>query len=520
MAANYNLGNLAAALSMTGGNPAILDEVKRQEAAQAPAPAPVAPEPEVAPVVQQPTPTPVEEVSFSEDEAAPVEGQDVEDRDFDPTVGQKSLKAEQTGAQNRALDLATEKGEIQATGADRGADELERLEGIKRGGREDQLARRDTNRAQKDDFERQALDRLNAMSEKMANPPKDTMSKVMAIIGAALTAKGNGGGAAAAQMLGGLIGDKTKQWEQSIAADQTMAKNLMEMAKWQNDDTNNELDQEKMFSSLAVGEVDAALKKIELETGSAEAKRAAEEARNTLRNQFVGHQMALNDKQAAAQAGMKRSAQEDMLYQIISRGQTPAERAALASRYGKVGQRVLQDIQKSDQNAANTDKTLAETAKTDAELAAAGDPKTKLSAEQQKWDSVVSSVGGANGAYSRLNKLVAKGGGDPSKMDMPRFGVGGISSILPEHLVPEENIQEDADINALINVVLRGESGGAIGNEEIKGKRRALGIDSNDEQVRARGLLSLMSQVRAMDVGGRLGGKGGEVSFKADPQKK
>ena len=132
-------------------------------------------------------------------------------------------------------------------------------------------------------------------------------------------------------------------------------------------------------------------------------------------------------------------------------------------------------------------------------LKQAGGGAKPLSADQEK---MVSVVAGAKPAYERIKSLV--GNKKPEEVDVPRFGVGGVSSLLPDMYVPESHLQHKADEEALLNTVLRAESGGAIGKEEIAAKRRGYGLDSSDETVRARGLQALLKQVEGLDYKGQL----------------
>lgn len=299
----------------------------------------------------------------------PVPVDDVEDRIWNPNASSRTLRGEQTAGQNRALELEEQtKGAIKAEGAERKAAELNELRAIQREGREGVAQRVALNREQKQQFEQRMLQRMDEISDKIRNPPKDTMGMVMGIIAAAMSAGGNGGAAALVNGIGQAMNTKMKKWEAGLAADQAELGHLKTMFGMQNDDSESELKQEAQLSSLAVAEFDSALRQVGEETQSKEARAIAEQARLDLRNKYVQHSLDIRQRAATQQAAAQ---QDQELYKFIASQPTPEARAAAAAQFGSKGQAVLQNIQKSDKGAADIDSTAAGTEKTRIEAAKA-----------------------------------------------------------------------------------------------------------------------------------------------------
>lgn len=504
----------------------------REEPAMSDVPAPAEP-----PAALQTAPTkptrpvqrPAATVAPTTTEAPTAPAEPVEQRDFNRKASSGTLQNELQEGQNRTLDLVEQLGDkehgglVRAEGAEAKAGELGELRQIQRSRRENVTSRLDLNRAQKDEFEARINAKIDQMSDKMRNPPKDTMGMVMGIIGAVMSAGGKGGAASALQGLGSALNSKMRNWEAGLAADDAELKNLRGMFDMQNNDSESELRQEANLSALAVAEFDSALKQVEQTVESKEAKEAAALTRLTLRQQAAQHMLDIRKRAAGAQ-------REQEIYQLLASAPTAEKRAALAGQFGALGQKVLQNIQKSDKGMADINQTVTDTQKAQAETAKtlteaqklaieATNPQSKMSEGERRNDSVIAGVAGENGPYRRLQKIITAAGGDIKKMDMPRFGIGGISKYVPDALVPQENIQQSADIEALVSAALRAESGAQISDQEIINKRaKALGLDSSDETVRAQGLMTLMDQLGAFDTQGRLKktSSGGVPSFKPD----
>jgi hypothetical protein len=475
---------ITAALRVTG-NTKLADELEGvQPSLQQQAPA------QSAPVQQQPVAPPPQEAQPVEPAPQPT----IEDKSWNPNAGGRALRGDVVAGQNRALDLAEQAGgALKAEGRERQAELLGELEGQRKSRLDTATGRVEGNRAQKDALEREMFARLDEISEREKNPPKDVMGMVMGILGAAMTAKGNQGGAMAANMLGQAMGSKSQQWARELESDKASVGRMRQMFDLQNDDSNNELDQEQKISTLMAGQFDAALKKVEAETDSKELKAAASQTRNNLRLQYAQHQLAVNaKKQAAVGSDALWKLSVEQLSQMMAQGQL-----------GKEGQAVLTEKIKREQGQrggeaeiegklASADKARADAAKAANE---AGQPGAKkLTEGEAKTDSVVA---GAATAYQRLANSIAKGN------EVNRGAVR--ETWLPDVLTSQESLQQRADITNLVRSILRVESGSNVPESEVEGKIAALGIDSGDPEIRNSGMRQLLSGFQALDRQGRLG---------------
>ena len=513
MAGGYNLGNLAMALRMTGSeNPDALIEQLRQQQAVPEQPPPQLP-PNTDKALEMTGGRPRE--SLREREAA-IPGnpypEAVSDRDFNPRASTGTLQRERTEHMNEALDLKGRQGEIASRGMDRQAEAAGELEQGRRDGIAATRQRVEANRAQRQALEAQANERLGKISQMVDNRP-EARGQMMQIIGAVLSAApgGAGGIGRGLAMMGQSMNNRVQEWMQEIGANQALHNQLLAAAREEQGDSEHEVRIESGLQELAAGVYNAELEKIKAETQSEEVKRAASVLQNGLRSQFTDAEL---QKRTAQQA--KRG--DDMLWRMPM--DQLAEQIA-AGNVGKHGQEIYQQRAKASQGVRKGEAELEQTAAQTEKLRREGEGGPKMTESERKVDSVVKGIAGENGPYARLSKIVTDAGGDTSRMDMPRFGVGGVSSVLPNALVPEENLQQDADLNALIGAVLRAESGASITQDEVANKRRGLGLDSSDETVRAQGLQSLLQQVRSIDTHGRLQGSGrGAVRFSPEQPKR
>lgn len=483
--AAFDPATILAALRTTGNNQ-LADELERgQQPAlqQQPAPALQQQDP-----VAQPTPTPVQE-------AAPVEPPQVEDKSWNPRAGAGQLSGDVAQGQQRALDLVTQQGDVKAGGSDRQAELYGELEGQRKGRLDTATKRLDGNRGQKDALEREMFAKLDEISEREKNPPKDVMGMVMGILGAAMAAKGNQGGAVAASMIGQAMGSKTQQWQRELESDRASVGRMKTMFDLQNDDSNNELDQESKVSTLMAGQFDAALKKVGAETDSKEIKVASEAARNELRLKYGQHQLSIKQRQAAAAGNdelWKLSIQD--LSSLMAQGKLGKEGQAVLTEKMKREQGVRKGEADIGQTEASAAKAAADADKSRQEAGAPGAPK-KLTEGEAKTDAV---VGGAVDSYKRLAQSVA--GGDEVNRGALR------ETWVPDALTSQKSLQQRADITNVVRSILRVESGSNVPDSEVEGKIEGLGLDSGDPEIRNAGMRQLLGGFKAIDRQGRLGG--------------
>jgi hypothetical protein len=419
----------------------------------------------------------------------------ISQKDYNGRASQRTLRNEHDQGTNELMDLQTERGEI----ASEGAQKLAQSYGEKHDAlhQETSAAREqvDQNRTKKDSYEAQAQARLDAMAERMANPPKDTFQTVLGIVGAVMAMKGNKGAAAGMQMLGQAMGSKAQAWQQAIATDHAMAGELMKMAKFQNDDSESELGQARALSGLVAGEFEASLKQVEAEAGSEEGVRAAQELRLGVRQKALEHQMALNDqaaqqsaaaaeKNAAARKAEGQLAEDTAIMRALQ--QVPEdERPSVAASYGPRAIKLLEDMQKPLETQAEIAGKRATAAKTAAD-AAAGPDGGKLTDGDKKLQRLAE---GVRPAYDSLSKLAGKiASGEAS---IPYVGIGPKGS---EILADEETQNLNQNILQLANVLLRDETGANMPPDEQDTKWKAWGLLSPDAAVRNRGLGKMLAE--------------------------
>lgn len=495
-----DLGNLSAALSMTGGDPALAEELRRRQLMEeAGIPIEQAAPQQAAPAAPQRAP----QLPPETNRALEATGSDyrlpenpypeqVSQKDFNPRAPAKQRAAEYTEGQNEMLDLQTERGAIAADGAQQIADGYGQKSAAL--GQETASARQqvEQNRAQKDSYEAQAMARLDAMSAKMANPPKDTFQTVMNIVAAVAAMKGQQNAAVGMQMLGKAMGGKTERWQQAIAADQAMAGELMKAAKFQNEDSESELGQAKALSALVAGEHDAALKQVEASAQAPEAQRAAQELRLGLRQKYLEHQSAIDAQAAKAGAGARNKAIEDQYWRM------PLQELAAAVDAGQAGkdaQNVFNQRVKQDQEGRSREVEMEQKLAATEKLKREQTEGPKPTEAQEKRDILVRQSADA------FHRLSADSQGEGLNRGATK------ETWVPDVLRSEKTLTQRADIKALGMAVLRHESGANVPESEIKSKFEAHPVNSGDPEVRAEGLRGLLKAYRAMDSRGRLSQK-------------
>jgi hypothetical protein len=467
-------------------------------------PQPVALEPvavqQSTPVVVQ-APPPVDVVPPHLNQALEVAGEAPVQAPAYLNRNQKSgaILADADAAKNRLLDNATAQGE-NASGmhaqaaAINGEDSTSQK---KRLGETD--ARVTKSREQSDAYAEKARAHVEEMEATLKEgPPKHTLQTVMGIIAAVV---GGGGGAghiasAIGQHIGGAGAD---EWKTKISAHGELAKSFEGLSHDRDAHSESDIHQQNGLVAAQTAMYASALKQVS-ETAQSEGVRLdAAEARDKLLNGYAeaAYQQKYAQEEAAKKkgAGAQRTERENEIYKALTAIQDPQQRAVVAGQFGKLGQTVLQDVQKSDANvaqlgatAASTENTLANANKAAGE-AAAGKP---LTAEQAKTDAVVA---GAVPAYQRLHQVVASGGVNRGATK---------ETWLPDALTSQDSLRQRADQNQLLMQILRVESGSNVPEHELAGKRAALGLDSGDPDIRAQANKDLLTSFAALDRQGRL----------------
>jgi len=537
--ADFNLGNLAQALKVTGYDDpellAALDSRTNQqpwEAAPEPVQTVVAPaQPAVAVPVpvpvqapaaspkitietqpQQPAPTSVVPDANIQNQALEIAGspyrvpvptaQDI--APFNPNQKIKALKAESTAGKNDRLGLTLQQGDIAAEGYDKQATLAGGLEAEERATNATAKAAIDKNRADKAQLESEADKRLRSVVDRLDHPPDRTMERVFGIIGAILSIGGNKGAASGMQMLGSLINKDAQKYADGLAADQGALDLFNKQAGREADDSEHEARLASQIHTLSVAPYQAALTKIAAETNSKETKRAALDAASQLRNQYVDNEVKM--KTAQGIAGNQKKLELDA-YRVLSQIQDPRQRELVAGQIGPVGMKVWKELNSGalqvaelGSKAAGTKKTEEETKKLALEAAKGPQPKTEY---DSKVHNMLTPLAGADGPIARLEKRIYANGKElpADEIDLPYVGseTRGGSSWVPQIVTPVETLQHDADVNTLKQVFIRARSGAGVKADEAEDELRNMGIYSRDSDVAAQGLKQLVRSIRSLD---------------------
>ncbi|HEY3499319.1 MAG TPA: hypothetical protein VGK73_31740 [Polyangiaceae bacterium] len=94
---------------------------------------------------------------------------------------------------------------------------------------------------------------------------------------------------------------------------------------------------------------------------------------------------------------------------------------------------------------------------------------------------------GVGTSVNAMRKLAASGGTPPHPF----------KENLPDAILSEETLNQQADMQAIADILLRDESGAAIGDAEAEKKKRGWGITSGDPEVRRRGLQKMLAEYDA-----------------------
>ncbi len=462
---------------------AVTGRMQQENPFTAPAPQPAAvPQQEMGPAIEGPVSpgvAPIEQTRNARQSGAQVRDTLNERIAGAEAVGQSHLREGEARAQG-AQALAAESG----ASADRAnAFHQEAVDAVR------------NNRALQEQYRKQAEADLAKASEEPHGMAKFA-PMIMGIVGAAAQMGGNQGVAQGMGALGQIIGQQSRE---KAARAATQFDGHQSLAKLAMHDSQNELDAATKLMAQEHEVTARQLERIGQESSipayREQAMRLAAASRDqglALRQQYYST-MEAQQLAAGRAAGKKELTLAELMAKDQAGTITPSEKNALLGIQGK---------------ATEIDSKTAENARQEEELRLKREQDAKggkLTANEEKMLPVVE---GAKEAYGRLSKLAS---GSPDKVDMPTFGVRGVTSYLPDAYIPESHLQHKADVESMFAAVMRGESGGKVDETEIKGKRAAYGMDSSDETVRARGLQALLKQFKKLDTRGILDQKPTEL---------
>jgi hypothetical protein len=452
----------------------------------------------------------------------------------------RELNQQLAEGRNREIDVVGHRGDAASEMGAQAAELAAQRRAELKGGLDKSLQRVDQNNTQRDAFAARARAHLANISGLANNAPEEKGGALRMIASIVGGMPGAGGIGHALGALSGSMGETAGRYKQQLGAQQ--AAYAATSGAMQDLDANSESEMRinHAISQATYLQYNAALDQFKAEADSKSARQSASELQEHLQNGYVDSERAWKAvrEDIARKLGKDEKEQkaEDYFHRLdlgdLQEG-VDHGRYANSSKATEVLQARKMNAQKvvggeldiTDKR-LGIDKTNAEIKKLNAEAAGGG----KMTEAERKNDNMAQGIAGPTGPYARLDKMVQAAGGDPTKMDMPRWGIGGpskdpfgkegiASSIWNAVAVPEEHQQFEADSNALAEAVLRAESGATITDSDMAQKKAALGIDSSDEKVRARALMSLLQRARAIDDRGRLTAgsqAGGGVRFTAD----
>lgn len=479
MSGGFGLGNFAGQLSAdelarayaaAGGRP---DELQLG----APPSRAAAPPPPPAPVQQ---PAPAQEMGLRAARGAP--GRAIADID-----------AAQLEDANARIALAGSAGERQAQFHEQGAAErgkqAERARENTAGARED-VARR---REHEDKYQAEADRIYEEMKAHTQPPPPSVLSKVMNIVAMVAASQGKGGAAQGAAMLAGSFGKDPGRWEAEQRANSNLYQNALGMVSSDRSGAAHDLEVAQRMGALESHEAEAALGQIAETSKSAEMRDAALDTQLQLRMHTRSGLRAMEEAKLKAAGAKQRSAVEEYFWKV------PFDqlRAMPSQVLGEAGSKVLKERTGIEGGLKKLDDEKS------------GAPQ---SADERKMQRLLT---GVTPAVTNLRAKLEAGTNVPHPW----------AEHVPEAFRDTSALNMEADIQAVADILLRDESGAAIGKDEQEKKKRGWGITSGDPAVRRRGLQKMLAEYdsRLSSAGapaggqapGAPGGPGGSQTFQA-----
>jgi len=467
-AGQLSADELARAYAMAGGRP---DELNMgQEALQrsqmaAPPPAP-APPPSASP-----------DMSLRAPKGAPAR-----------TL--RELDRAQLEDANARISLAGEMGETQARGHEQAAGLRGEQATRARAGTEAARADVARRREHEDQYQAEADRIYEDMKAHTKPPPQSTLSKVMGIVAMVAQTQGGGGAAQGAQMLAGMFGQDPGRWEAERRANSDLYQNALSMIDRDRSGATHDLDVASRIAALEGNETEIALGQIAETSKSAEMRQAARDTQLQLRMQTRAGLRAMQEAKAKAAGAQQRSAAEDYFWKV------PFEQLEQmpSQILGEAGQKVLGERTRMEKGR----KDLHE------------DPAAKggaQSADERKMQRLLT---GVTPAVTNLRSKLESGAAVPHPW----------AEHVPEAFRGTSALNMEADIQAVADILLRDESGAAIGKDEQDKKKKGWGITSGDPAVRRRGLQKMLAEydTRLGSAGGAAGGPpagGGSQTFQS-----
>jgi hypothetical protein len=350
---------------------------------------------------------------------------------------------------------------------------------------------------------RQRADQLWKEMEANRQPPPDsTVTKVLGIIGSVLSMASNKPGTAqGVQMLMGMLGKDKERWAAEREANSKLYQQALAQAEDERAGQAQHLEASQKIAALEAHEISDVLKSVETMGLGKRATALSQELLGEFQTKVldglvVSEKEKQREQQAAAakHASQREAAQRDAL----SRMSEEQLQALMAQGgLGELGQQILAAKIKNRQSGV---KGEADSLKAQNEALAAGEPGAKLSADERKVQRLLSGVAPA---VANIRKMLESG----EAPDHPW------ARSAPDAVRSPEALNRQADIDAVMGILLRDESGASISKDDQEVKIRGWGIESGDPDVRRRGLKKMMAEYES-----RLTGKPTAIDEGEKPQ--
>ena len=336
--ANYgvNLGELAQALRMTGGDPSILQLDEEEDRAALP------------------------DNPYGTADDRP---QGIQSMPFDQRAPTRQLRNEFNAGQNQGLNLAGEKGQIESYAADRMAAEAGTLSSRNEAGYQRAMQASGQLEADEARYRQMADEQLSQVIQAVGQPPPEKRGEVLQIVGAMLAAGGNGRGRALGtglSLLGQSMNKAVVDWGQKLAMNKEALGAVLSTAAGSRDAAQSRATLEKSLQDIAYGTYGAAIEQIKQEATSEEQLRAAEELMLGMRQGYAADELKRRQLLGRGAGAAKLQRQRDML---INMDIGELEQLVKSGHGGELASKILLERKLNDQKVRLGEASIAEKAR-------------------------------------------------------------------------------------------------------------------------------------------------------------
>lgn len=401
---------------------------------------------------------------------------------------------------NRRIALAGETGEVESAAASKRADMRAEQAQQQKGNNEQARADTEQTRAHKKGLQAEQDRLLEEMRANIDPPSRSAGERVWGVLGGILAMASKGRAAAGVQLISQLAtSGREERWARA-----QQSRSAMYQAVTRGIDLDNATEEQQLEVSRRLGAAEAlywdAAIEGEKERGmSAAMKREAESAQLLLRQKAREALRGDAERDAAAEAAAQKAAgaaQRNRKEQWFWDRSLPELNAMPDDVLGELGQKIRASKQKMESEGVGGQLNNEEKRQKLAQ-----GPSANLSADERKVHRLLTGVAPS---VQNLRSMAERGDAPPHPY----------TEYAPDIALSADTLNRQADISAVADIVLRDESGAAIGKDEQLKKLRGWGVTSGDPKVRARGLKKLLAEydARLGSVGGAGGEGGGQSS--------